>query len=74
MTEGKIKKNKLYVNMKQFNNKDIQFMKEFLESKFKLEPIQFNNHYLEFNRNNIKKIYDITKSYILPFMKFKFIT
>ena len=74
MTEGKISKRKLYVNMKQFNNKDIKIMKQFLENKFKLDQINLNNNCLEFNCNNIKKIYDITKPYIFPSMKFKFIT
>jgi len=60
--------------MKQFNNRDIEFMKQFLENKFKLDQINLNNYYLEFNSNNILKIYNIIKPYILPSMKFKFIT
>lgn len=74
MTEGKIKNRNLYLNMKQFNNRDIEFMKQFLENKFKLDQINLNNYYLEFNSNNILKIYNIIKPYILPSMKFKFIT
>jgi transcriptional regulator of heat shock response len=74
MTEGKIKNRKLYLNMKQFNNRDIKIIKQFLENKFKLDQINLNNNYLEFNSNNIFKIYNITKPYILPSMKFKFIT
>lgn len=102
MTEGVIKDRKLYVNIKEFSNKDINCMKLFLENKFKLNKInlpsfftqpyqsnektvtsrqwgvarekRLNNYYLEFNRNNIKKIYDIINPYILPSMKFKFIT
>jgi len=74
MTEGKISNSKLYVNMKQFNEKDIKFMIQFLENKFRLDKINLINYYLEFNCNNITKIYDITKPYILPSMKFKFIT
>jgi hypothetical protein len=73
MTEGKIKNNKLYLNMKQFSDKDIKFMIQFLENKFKLDQINLNNFYLEFNSYNIKKIYNITKPYIFPSMKFKFI-
>ena len=74
MTEGKISKRKLYVNMKQFNNKDVKIMKQFLENKFKLDQINLNNNCLEFNCNNIKKIHEIIKPYILPSIKFKFIT
>lgn len=74
MTEGKISNKKLYVNMKQFNNKDIIIMKQFLENKFKLDQINFYNNCLEFNCNNIKKIHEIIKPYILPSIKFKFIT
>lgn len=74
MTEGKISNRKLYVNMKQFKNREIKFIKEFLENKYKLNQIYLNNNCLEFNYNNISKIYNITKLYILPSMKFKFIT
>ena len=74
MTDGKISQNKLFVNMKNFNDKDIKFFIQFLENKFKLDQINLNNNCLEFNCNNIKKIYDITKPYIFPSMKFKFIT
>lgn len=74
MTEGKIKNRKLYLNMTQFNNRDIKIIKQFLEKKFKLDQINLNNNCLEFNANNILKIYNITKPYILPSMKFKFIT
>jgi len=42
MTEGKIKNRNLYFNMKQFNNRDIEFMKQFLENKFKLDQINLN--------------------------------
>ena len=73
MSEGKISNKKLYVNMKQFSDKDIKFLIEFLENKFKLDKINLINNYLEFNCNNIKKIYDITKIYIFPSMKFKFL-
>jgi hypothetical protein len=74
MTEGKISNRKLYVNIKQFSEKDIKLLIQFLENKFKLDKINLTNYYLEFNSNNIKKIYDITKPYIFPSMKFKFIT
>lgn len=74
MTEGKIRTNKLYVNMKQYTDKDIKFLIQTLETKFNLEKINLKNNYLEFNINNINKIYDITKPYIFPSMKFKFIT
>jgi LAGLIDADG DNA endonuclease family protein len=74
MTEGKISKNKLYVNMKKFNDKDIIFFIQFLENKFNLHQINLNNYWLEFNSNNIKKIYNITKPYIIPSMKFKFLS
>ena len=73
MSEGKISNKKLYVNMKQFSDKDIKFLIEFLENKFKLDKINLINNYLEFNCNNNKKIYDITKIYIFPSMKFKFL-
>jgi len=74
MTEGKIKNKHLYLNMTQFKNRDIKIMKQFLENKFKLDQINLNNNYLEFNSNNILKIYNITKPYIFPSMRFKFIT
>jgi hypothetical protein len=73
MTEGKISNRKLYVNMKQYNNNDLKIFKQFLENKFKLDKINFNNNCLEFNSNNILKIYNITKLFVLPSMKFKFI-
>lgn len=59
--------------MKQYRNNDINFIKQFLENKFKLDQINLNNNCLEFNSNNILKIYNITKLFILPSMKFKFI-
>ena len=74
MTEGKISNKNLYVNIKKFNATDIKFLIQFLEKKFKLKGIIFNNNCLEFNSNNIKKIYKVTKRYIHPSMKFKFIT
>lgn len=74
MTEGKISNKKLYVKMKQFNNTDIKFLIQFLENKFKLDKINFINNCLEFNSNNIVIIYNIIKPYILPSMKFKFVT
>jgi hypothetical protein len=74
MTEGKIRQNKLYVNMSQFSDKDIKFFIQFLENKFTLDKINLSNNYLEFNCNNINKIYDIIKPNIFPSMKFKFIT
>ena len=74
MTEGKIKNNKLYVNMNKFYNKDILNFKLMLENKFNLDQIYFNNNWLEFNFNNINKIYIITKPYIFSSMKFKFLT
>ena len=74
MTEGKIRNRKLSVNMKKFNDKDIQFFKHFLENKFSLDQIKLNNNWLEFNSNNINKIYNITKPYIIPSMKFKFLS
>ena len=73
MTEGKISNKNLYVNIKNFYATDIKFLIQFLEQKFKLKGIIFNNNCLEFNSNNIKKIYNITKRYIHPSMKFKFI-
>ena len=74
MTDGKISQNKLFVNMKNFNDKDIKFFIQFLENKFKLNQMNLNNYWLEFNSNNIKKIYNITKPYIIPSMKFKFLS
>ena len=44
MTDGKISKNKLYVNMKKFKDKDIKFFILFLENKFNLHPINLNNY------------------------------
>ena len=74
MTEGKIKNRKLSVNMNKFNNKEIIIFKQQLETKFQLDQIILSNNWLEFNFNNIKKIYILTKPYILSSMKFKFIT
>jgi hypothetical protein len=74
MTEGKIRNKKLYVNMTQFNNKDIKLFILFLENKFRLDKINLINNYLEFNCNNINKIYDIIKLNVYPSMKFKFLT
>lgn len=74
MTEGKIRNKNLYVNISQFSDKDKKSLILFLETKFTLEKINLTNNYLEFNCNNIKKIYDIIKPYIFPSMKFKFIT
>ena len=74
MTEGKISNKKLFVNMTKFNEKDIKFFIQFLENKFNLDQINLNNYWLEFNSNNIKKIYNITKPYIFSSMKFKFLT
>lgn len=74
MTEAKIKNKNLYVNMKNFNNKEIKSFILFLEKKFNLEKINLTNNWLEFNSNNIKKIYTITKPYIFSSMKFKFLT
>ena len=74
MTDGKISQNKLFVNMKNFKDKDIKFFIQILENKFNLHQINLNNYWLEFNSNNIKKIYNITKPYIIPSMKFKFLS
>ena len=74
MTEGKIKNKKLSVNMRKFKDKDIIKFIDFLENKFNLDKINLNNYWLEFNLNNINKIYNITKPYIFSSMKFKFIT
>jgi LAGLIDADG DNA endonuclease family len=74
MTEGKISKNNLCVNMTKFQDKDIKIFIQFLENKFNLHQINLNNYWLEFNSNNIKKIYNITKPYIFPSMKFKFLS
>ncbi len=71
MTEGKIKNRKLSVNMNKFKKKEIIIFKQQLETKFQLDQIILNNNWLEFN--NIKKIYILTKPYILSSMKFKFI-
>ena len=60
--------------MKGFNDKNIQYFITFLENKFNLDQIKLNNHWLEFNSNNIKKIYNIIKPYVVLSMKFKFIT
>ena len=57
-----------------FSLKEIQFLVHILENKFKLDKINLNNYWLEFNLNNINKIYNITKPYIFSSMKFKFIT
>jgi hypothetical protein len=73
MTEGKIKNRKLSVNMNKFLKKEIIIFKQQLETKFQLDQIILNNNWLEFNFNNIKKIYILTKPYILSSMKFKFI-
>jgi len=74
MTDGKISKNNLFVNMKKFKDKDIKFFILFLENKFNLHQIYLNNYWLEFNSSNIKKIYNITNPYIFPSMKFKFLS
>lgn len=74
MTEGQIKNKSLYVNINDFNAQDIQYLIKILEGKFKLENIKLNNNYLKFNSNNIKKIYCIIKPYLVPSMKFKFIS
>ena len=74
MTDGKISKNKLFVNMKNFNDKELKIFIQFLENKFNLHQIHLNNNWLEFNSNNIKQIYNITKPYIIPSMKFKFLS
>lgn len=73
MTEGKIKNRKLSVNMNKFKKKEIIIFKQQLETKFQLDQIILNNNWLEFNFNNIKKIYILTKPYIFSSMKFKFI-
>jgi len=73
MTDGKIKNRKLSVNMNKFKKKEIIIFKQQLETKFQLDQIILNNNWLEFNFNNIKKIYILTKPYILSSMKFKFI-
>jgi hypothetical protein len=73
MTEGKIKNRKLSVNMNKFKKKEIIIFKQQLETKFQLDQIILINNWLEFNFNNIKKIYILTKPYILSSMKFKFI-
>jgi hypothetical protein len=75
MTEGQISKNKLYVNMTKFKDKDIKMFILFLENKFNLHQINLiNNYWLEFNSKNIQIIYNITKPYIIPSMKFKFVS
>ena len=74
MTDGKISNNNLFVNMKEFNDKEIENFIKFLENKFNLHQIHLNNYWLEFNSKNIKKIYNITKPYIIPSMKFKFLS
>lgn len=74
MTDGKISQNSLFVNMTKFKDKEIKFFIQFLENKFNLNKIYLNNYWLEFNANNINKIYNITKPYICSSMKFKFIT
>ena len=74
MTEGKINNNKLSVNMRKFNDSDIFKFIQFLENKFNLDKININNYWLEFNSNNIQKIYNIIKPYIFSTMKFKFIS
>ena len=74
MTDGKISKNNLYVNMTKYKDKDIIFFKKFLENKFNLHQINLNNNWLEFNSYNINKIYNITKPYVFPSMKFKFLS
>ena len=61
MTEGKINNNKLSVNMRKFNDSDIFKFIQFLENKFNLDKININNYWLEFNSNNIQKIYNIIK-------------
>ena len=59
--------------MKNFKDKEIKFFIQILENKFNLHQINLNNNWLEFNSNNIKKIYNITKPYIINSMKFKFL-
>ena len=74
MTEGQIRDKKLYVNMKEFSDKEIQYFITFLENQFKLDKINLIINNLEFNSNNIKQIYSLTKPYISSSMKFKFMT
>ena len=74
MTEGLIKNKNLYVNIKQFNNTDIKFLIAFLENRFNLDKVNLINNLLEFNSNNILKINNIIKPYIIPSMKFKFLS
>jgi hypothetical protein len=74
MTDGKISKNKLFVNMTKYKDKDIKFFIKFLENKFNLHQIKLNNYWLEFNPYNINNIYNITKPYVFPSMKFKFLS
>lgn len=73
MTEGIIKNQNLYVEIKQFNNTDINFLIAFLENRFNLDKVNLINNLLEFNSNNILKIHNIIKPYIFPSMKFKFL-
>ena len=44
MSEGKIKNNKLYVNMTKFNCQENIKFKLFLENKFHLDPIHLKNN------------------------------
>ena len=74
MTEGQIRDKKLYVNMKEFSDIEIQYFITFLENQFKLDKINLIINNLEFNSNNIKQIYSLTKPYISSSMKFKFMT
>ena len=74
MTEGKIKNKNLYVNVGEFSDKDINILIKFLENKFKLEKINLINNNLGLNANNINIIKCIIKPYVIPSMKFKFIT
>jgi hypothetical protein len=85
MTEGKIKNKNLYVNMNEFNNKDINSLIKILESpngRFKFKKIKLIlveggqcgclKKYLELNDKNINIIKSIIKPYVFPSMKFKF--
>ena len=74
MTEGKIKNKNQYVNVGEFSDKDINILIKFLENKFKLEKINLINNNLGLNANNINIIKCIIKPYVIPSMKFKFIT
>ena len=60
--------------MGEFSDKDINILIKFLENKFKLEKINLINNNLGLNANNINIIKCIIKPYVIPSMKFKFIT